>query len=288
MPATSQPTKRYVYLLAGQSNMDGYGLVSELPEELKEAQANTWIYNPNRREDQAELDDRGFWEVLKPGHGTGYSTDGIRGLYSAHFGIELTFAKKMKELAPDRNICLFKYAKGGSSIHPDAAGDWGCWDPDFRRGNRINQWRHFEFHYRRAMQLLGKCLAENEVIVPAGILWLQGESDASHPIKIALTYHRNLERLLARMRQLTGNPDLPVVIARITESNLGENGSPVLSHARIVQKAQKIVAETNANMTYIEPPDWIGWSDPWHYDSKTYMELGRRFAEVMGNRKIGK
>jgi len=51
---------------------------------------------------------------------------------SNRFGVELSFACELKKLLTNENIALIKYSKGDTSIHIDAAEEFGCWDPDFR------------------------------------------------------------------------------------------------------------------------------------------------------------
>jgi len=270
-----------VYILAGQSNMDGLGLIKDLPEDLNKVQQEVYIYNPNRRNDQEEIEEIGYWEALRPGHGSGFSIVGGQSRYSDKFGVELSFALKMRELNPSQRIALFKYAKGGASIHPDAAGNWGSWSPSFTKGNGINQFDHFSFHLKRALGWSdidqdGK----KELLRPAGILWLQGESDASYSNEIADHYKDNLRLLMSEIRALTGVFDLPIVIARISESHMDED-SLLLTYGDIVRKGQKEFTTEDKNAAYIDAPEGHGWLDPWHYDSATYIELGNRFAEKM-------
>lgn len=269
----------HVYILAGQSNMDGLGLVSELPDEYKNPIAGVFIYNPNRKNDQEAIEDEGFWSLLTPGHGSGYSFDSTGSRYSDKFGLELSFARTLLKEDPDQSIAIFKYAKGGASIHPDAAGNYGSWTPDFEIGNGINQWDHFEHHFKRAMGIRdidgdGK----PEILKPAGILWLQGESDAVFTEAIARQYEDNLKNLMTRMRILSNDPSLPIVIARISESMQGPNGI-LLTYGDIVREAQASFARADQNASYVDAPAQHGWSDPWHYDSKTYLDLGVLCAE---------
>ena len=281
-PKPDQPKSKHydVYILAGQSNMDGLGFVSDLPDTLKTTLEMVPIYSPNRTEDEAETNEMGHWESLRPGHGFGYGIDSSGSMYSDRFGIELTFARRMLELDPNQPIALFKYAKSGASIHPDA-NVYGSWLPDYKKGNGINQWDHFLFHFKRAMAV--KDIdgdGVDDVLRPAGILWLQGESDASHTSAIAESYLENLTRLMDAMRMEAGNPDLPIVISRISESNMGENGI-LLTYGSIVQSAQATFADNDQNASFIDPPAGHGWVDPWHYDSQTYIDLGKHFADAM-------
>lgn len=280
-PEQIVPKQYDVYLLAGQSNMDGLGLISELPDDLSQTLDAVPIYNPNRTADEIQTNEMGHWESLRPGHGSGYGLDANGSIYSDKFGIELTFARRMLELNPDQNIALFKYAKGGASIHPEAANEYGSWIPDFGKGNGINQWDHFKFHYKRAMAIRDiDGDGVEDILRPAGILWLQGESDAVYTPAIAESYLENLTQLMYAIRHEAGIEDLPIVISRISESNMGENGT-LLTYGSIVQEAQSTFADSDAHSLYIDPPDGHGWVDPWHYDSQTYIELGKRFADAM-------
>jgi len=259
--------------------MDGEGIVGELPKRLDKIFENAWIYSPNRRDDQQPVDNRGFWEALRPGHGFGYSTDGSRGFHSGKFGPELSFASKLLENRPEHKVLIYKYAKGGSSIHPDAATDWGCWDPEYNRGNCINQWIHFQYHLHRAIET-----AEREFgrIVPAGIVWHQGESDASHTRTIANSYHKNLSVLMNRMRDELHDASLPIVIGQISDSMMGRGKRKhTFPFGDVVKTAQREFAENDDHAAIVAAPEGHGFSDAWHYDSETYIELGKRFANAM-------
>ena len=83
------------------------------------------------------VDGKGIWEILKPGHGTGHKSNMNENDLSNRFGVEITFARELKRLLPDENIALIKYSEGGTSIPPDAAGKFGCPDPDFTVENGI-------------------------------------------------------------------------------------------------------------------------------------------------------
>ena len=69
------------------------------------------IYHGNTAADNTPADGRGLWSTLCPGHGVGFRSDGDTNFYSNRFGVELTFAVKMKELFPDEKIAIIKYSK---------------------------------------------------------------------------------------------------------------------------------------------------------------------------------
>lgn len=118
----------HVYYLGGQSNMDGYGFVAELPADQAESIEDVWIFHGNPAEDGEAADGRGLWSPLRPGHGRKFSSDGKSNRYSDRFGPELTFARAIREAYPDRKIALIKYSRGGTSIDAEAsaADRFGC------------------------------------------------------------------------------------------------------------------------------------------------------------------
>jgi len=267
------------YILAGQSNMDGEGFVADLPVHLGKTFKNAWIYNPNRRDDQQPKERQGRWERLRPGHGAGFRIENDTPVYSDLFGPELSLAEAMSERSANSPILFYKYAKGGASIHPDAGLEWGCWDPDYSRGNGINQWTHFCYHLHRSLKLAEESFG---AVRPAGIFWLQGESDASHTRTIAEAYTRNLSRVLNKMREEIGDMTLPVITGQISDSTMGRGKQKTTyPFGDIVKLAQKEFAEQDRHAALVTAPEGHGFIDAWHYDSQTYIDLGYRFAKAI-------
>lgn len=135
-------TTYHVYYLGGQSNMDGYGYVRDLPKSLTGVREGVYIFHGNPAPDGAPVDGKGLWSELRPGHGVGFSSDGKKNEYSNRFGLELTFVDRLQELHPAENIALIKYSRGGTSIDTAAAANFGSWDPDYDEGNGVNQYDH--------------------------------------------------------------------------------------------------------------------------------------------------
>ncbi len=274
-------TTYHVYYLGGQSNMDGFGYVNELPEALQSPVEGVMVFHGNMAPDNVDVDGRGIWEELKPGHGTGFKSDGEVNSYSNRFGLELTFARTMKEANPDQNIALVIYSRGGTSIDTLAAGNFGAWDPDFVGENGVNQYDHFLATINRAFgqdDIDGD--GEKDELVPAGILWMQGESDASHGVDIALRYQSHLKRMMDLFRAALRAEDLPVVIGRISDSGQDDDGRR-WDHGNIVRTAQAAYVRSDPHAALVTSTDKYGYSDPWHYDSAGYIDLGREFAKAM-------
>lgn len=278
--SATQAADFHVYYLGGQSNMDGYGVVKELPEDLKNGVPGVWIFHGNMGKDGTPPDGRGLWSPLKAGHGRNFSSDGTANKYSDRFGAELTFARRLRELYPNRNIALIKYSRGGTSIDSaaPAATRFGCWDPDWQggqgAGKGINQYDHF-------LATLAAARKDDDIdndgetdrLIPAGIVWMQGESDAQTK-DVAEQYKENLTELMGLIRQALGDENTRVVIGRITDWK-------VWTHGDIVRAAQAAFVESDANAALVTTTDKYGNSDPWHYDTAGYLDLGKQFADAV-------
>lgn len=275
-----------VYFLGGQSNMEGFGQVSDLPTKFERPIDGVFIFHATPREDQQPLDGQGNWSPLTGGHGTGFKHSAGKDIPSERFGIELSFASAMRELRPGRKIAIIKYARNGSSIADTAAGRWGCWEPDFEAesgSNRsINQYDQSLATIRNAF--LPSDIDQDgtiDTLNPAGILWMQGESDAAHTQEVAERYAENLKRLMDLLRAALRNDDLPVAIGRISDSKAKEGGQ-TWKFGDVVRSEQAYFCESDSAAVLVTSTDNYAYSDPWHYDSEGYLDLGEQFAKALG------
>ena len=44
---------------------------------------------------------------------------------------------------------------------------------------------------------------------------------------------------------------------------------------------QKLFCDSDSNARLIKSTDLYGYSDPWHYDTESYIDLGRQFARAI-------
>lgn len=279
-------TEYQLYFLGGQSNMEGYGYVSELPDSLNSTFKDILIFHGNSSPDATETDGRGLWASLRPGHGGGFSSDGSKNYYSDRFGCELSFASRMKELNPGAKLAIIKYARGGTSIDEEAAGDFGSWDPGFLDGKGINQYDHFLAALENAISITdinGDGIDDR--LVPSGIIWMQGESDAAFTEEIASRYYENLSELMQLIREALGDPEIPLVLGRISDSGNAPSGR-VWEFGETVRKAQHDFAENDPHAAIVTTTDNYAYSDPWHYDSDAYIDLGQAFALALDSLAI--
>lgn len=282
--ASSAHAKVYrVYYLGGQSNMDGYGQTKDLSNEQREPVEGCMIYRGSIQGFGDEPRGLGVWATLTPGFGVGYSSDGTTNRLGDRFGPELSFGARMQELHPDENIAIIKYSRGGSSIMLESGG--ATWDVDDRREKNgrvgINQFDH-------ALKTIDMALSvrdidgdgEDDTLIPAGIVWMQGESDGTNEAA-ADAYEQNLSELMNLLRAAMRVDELPVVIGRISDSGANSSGQPVWKWGDRIRAAQQGFCENDPAAALVTSTDSYGYSDPYHYNSAGYVDLGIRFAQAM-------
>lgn len=278
IPTLFYTQKIRVFVLAGQSNMNGFGYNKDLPNDLKIFK-DVYIFQANSVPDGDLNGGIGRWDILKPGNGTDFKSDGKTNTLSDRFGLELSFAKKIKELFPDDKIALIKYAREGTSIDERAAGNFGSWNPEIN-GKRINQLLHFRKTLRNALKetdIDGNGTPDELII--SGILWMQGEGDASHTEEIANNYYNNLTLLMSEISKSLPSKNIPVIIGKISDSGKNDQGK-VWPMGELVQYAQEKYVRNHNNAAIIRSTQKYGYgNDPWHYDSAGYLDLGEKFAE---------
>lgn len=154
-------------------------------------------------------------------------------------------------------------------------------EPDYRGKNGINQYDHFLTTIDQALQI--KDIDDDgkeDILVPSGIIWMQGESDAVHTEEVAKRYYDNLKRLMDLIRAALHKDDVPVIIGKISDSWNDKDGK-VWDYGELVQYAQEKYAKTDNNAAIVRSTRYYKYSDPWHYDSDGYIDLGVKFAETV-------
>ena len=232
-----------VFLLAGQSNMDGVGRGAELVGPLAKysgQQPGVKIWDHASRK----------WVTLSS------SMNGNIG-----FGPEVSFGYKMHAAFPHDSIYLYKYALASTNLYfewnPNGAGtSFPCYDT-FKSGGLA------------AVQALKD--AKRSPII-AGMLWMQGEGDASNPYWAA-AYQKNLIDFIAHVRRDFNTPDMPFVIARIIKSY----GTP--ENNALVRAAEVTVPTLVPHTTWVNTDDLqLSQAVPLHYGTQGQIDLGNRFA----------
>lgn len=278
--ATSTHAAEYrLYFLGGQSNMDGYGHVSELPDSYRESVHGVRIYHGQPVQDGSPIVVNGTWAPLQPGHGVGFAADAAANRLSDRFGPELTFGARLVAARPGARVALVKYSFGGTALDRRVAA-YGNWDPDFDGNNQ----------YDFALATLRNALSTRDIdgdgapdrLVPAGIIWMQGEADAFDNPLAAADYEANLKRIIDLLRAALRFDDLPVVIGKITDSGMADDGT-VMDFAKVVQAAQQRFVESDSCAALVTETATFAYpaTDAWHYDSDGYVKMGIAFADAV-------
>ena len=269
-----------VYLMGGQSNMDGYGFNTDLPPEITEARADARIFVGEDVEDGKDGGGEGIWAPLTAGFGANFSTDGATNSLSDRFGPEHSFGLSMSTASDGEKIAIIKFSRGGTGLINGVSG-FGSWDPDYDEKNHRNL-------YDQALTTISNALAQRDIdgdgradwLVPSGIVWMQGEADAFDDWASTKHYDRNLGRLMTLFRAALHRDDLPVVIGRIKDSG-DTPETRVMKYSPEVRTAQARYAERDPCAKLVTASDSFGFIDGWHYRSQDYINLGNAFAEAM-------
>ncbi|MCA9258161.1 MAG: hypothetical protein KDA61_03120 [Planctomycetales bacterium] len=250
-----------VYIAAGQSNMDGRGLVAELNGELEvwnAAQPSVLIHYTRPADTstvgipQLQSD----WAPLAPGFSAGPgSGDALPGL---HFGPELTFGHAMAEHFRDRHIAILKIARGGTSM----ADHW-----NFEPGSVGDMAAAFRQTIPSALQSLRD---RGDEVRIRGMIWHQGESDTTSTPE---EFGAALTNLITQFRSELGANDLPFVIGELSQS------MRLYNRLRATQLA---VSESMSQVGFASSTDLLpGPNDLIHFSTSSQLELGFRYAAAM-------
>lgn len=215
-----------VYLLIGQSNMVGFsgdGTRQAYPGGLDETNPRIRQLNvsPNDRETifQSQADFRSpSSNVVAPNITTAedplhipLDASNTSGKDLEYIGLGLSFAKRAL-LDTTREIVLVPAAWSGSSFCVTEGGPNGQWNAQSVNDPALgNTWL-----FDRAVTRANTALAETGGIL-RGILWHQGESDATD--SCAQSYEQNLERLIYQLR-LSIDADRRGDELRLPDSNI--------------------------------------------------------------------
>ena len=256
--STSQPTcvaETYdVYLMAGQSNMDGRGLVSELSQEQQQPIDQAIIFY---RSMPVTSDG---WQPLAPGFSVPpkYRDD----LPSPTFGIEIGFAQAMVKAQPGTKLALIKGSKGGTSLRAD-------WKPGVK-GDKASQGPRYRDFIETIKLATAELSKRGDTFVIRGLLWHQGEADKKSSAKV---YRRRLNEFIDRIREDVGIPDLPVVVGEVFDN--GKRDTVLEATQRVAKESPIVGLVTNEGTTTSDPGT--------HFDAASQLLLGGRYAEQIRN-----
>ncbi|MCP3914142.1 MAG: PQQ-binding-like beta-propeller repeat protein [bacterium] len=206
-----------VFLLVGQSNMQGKGKIEHLAELASTPETRARYGHWRHGDDWAERDDVWIWSMDKKGPLTvGYGAPEDR------FGPELEIGHVLGE-AIEAPVLLVKIAWGGKSLAqdfrpPSAGGETGSF---------------YTQTLASAREVLGNLEAEFPSLAGrshelAGWIWFQGWNDRVNQAHND-AYATNLAHLIRDVRKDLGAPDLPFVIGETGQGGHEETHPRALS-----------------------------------------------------------
>ena len=165
-----------VFLLAGQSNMQGFGKIAGYPV-LRDDR----IFNLATGKAEIAVEPLHHWAEHP------YMPDGI-GL-----GLAMPFALEVLKVYPDISIGFIPAARGGSSL---------------------DQWMPGNENFERAIGLFERAAKNNPNIEVGGILWHQGEADSAKA-ETSRTYGERFLKTINGFRERLCAPEAPVVAGEL-------------------------------------------------------------------------
>lgn len=258
-----------VYLVAGQSNAVGIGIVNNIPRTFKVDTSVLFYHSKYLNQGQGA----DCWRELSPAS-----------VRKEWFGVELSFGTSLKKYFPDREIALIKHATSGTNLYEE-------WNP----GNRKGEKRGVEYEkwlntVRQSMKLLEE--KGYEPVVRA-MVWQQGEADARDiaGMENSRKYGENLRNFINAVREELDAPEMLFIYGEVmpmeAERFPGRN---------LVREAQRQVSEgacsplSVRNAFLVEGDDLQMIrsdyhttlpSDDVHLGTYGLLTLGERFAKVV-------
>ena len=283
-PAAEAPLR--VFLLAGQSNMEGQGVVEmDHPEHYNGGKGNlVWSMKNSVSKDRMKhlRDARGGWterddvEIsfvargkLRKGPLTiGYTGYGGR----THIGPELQFGHVVGDHF-DEPVLLIKTAWGGKSLQKD-------FRPPSAGGETGPYYKQMIAEIRAALEALGD--RKHEI---CGFVWMQGWNDMVSKEATA-EYAVNLEHLGNDIRAEFELPQLPIVVGELGNGGPAKPGSGMA----VFREAQKtgtaripgaVFVRTNRFARPAEQSPNTGHGHHWCGNAESYFLVGDALGRAM-------
>jgi len=285
-----------VFILAGQSNMEGQGVVAmDHPKYYNGGKGNlvhVMKHSPLASMYRHLKDKRGRWVVrddvwvffktanagLKTG-GLGIGFTGYGG--KNHMGPELQFGHVVGDHF-DEPVLLIKTAWGGKSLYAD-------FRPPSSGGQVGPYYRQMLAEVREALRDLKKHFPayDGSGWDLAGFVWLQGWNDMCTKEAIP-KYEQNLVNLIHDVRKDLKAPKLPVIIGE-----LGNGGRPAKGNMLKIRQAQAAAAdraEFRGNVSFVKTAEFarpakespnVGHGHHWFGNAESYFLVGDAMGKAM-------
>lgn len=265
--------KTKVFVLAGQSNMDGRGNADLLSKEeliaLKFAQERIQFYYKGTVNDgndpivvDGPLDVNDPWPFVKK-----------KFRLNKCFGPELFFGIALSKAYPKEKFLFVKRSQGGTSLY-------GAWNPNWsiekaRLKNEEDKPKLFEDFISTTDAQLAKLPPGSFEIV--GMLWVQGESD-NGPLPSS-TYGQNISVLIQKVRDYYRVPDMPFLMLGVGNNKVIAGMSNTSKKSLNVSLIRKSNNPNAYNYTPIYTHNWNG-KPAGHYNYTGMKKIGNMFFDT--------
>ena len=296
-PATAAQTAAgpiKVFILAGQSNMEGQGVADLEGKDYNDGKGTlkSLLQDPEKATRFGHLKTAsGSWAVrddvwvryqreqkplLKGALTVGYSVYGD----THHFGPELQFGWVLGDYF-DNQVLLIKTAWGGKSLYkdfrpPSSGGETGP-------------------YYTRMISEIREALANLKTDFPGydgrgyeltGFVWYHGWNDGCEPKTAVPQYETNLANLIKDVRRELKAPSLPVVVGELTGPWVEAPGEWA-----VLRKAQAAAAarpEFKGNVLFVETHQFVRRPEDSPNPSHGHHEFGNAETYFMVGDALGK
>jgi len=265
-----------IWVLAGQSNMQGYGLLSEAtqaadPRVEHLMSDGTWApaVDPLHRLWESDLPVHREIEraglVAEDRHLTDAElAQRDRGLGRGGAGLGIAFGSAMAD-ATGRRIVLIPTAHGGTTLEQ--------WSPGF--GGLPRDSTHTL--YGALLDRIARARARDGAVL-RGVLWYQGESDAT-PARCR-DYADRFDAWIRQLRQDLADPTLPVYAVQLGRFVWGtDGGEGTESSWDAIREAQRTLPQRTPHTGVVSAVD-LALTDAIHLNSASLARLGRRLAAI--------
>lgn len=280
-----------VFLLLGQSNMEGHGRINADPKRHDGKGSLEWAAkNPSSPERLRRLLDKdGHWVArddawihyldrkgrLAPGFGVGEDC----------IGPELGFGQVVADHF-NEPVLLVKLAWGGKSLAvdfrpPSSGGQVGPFYTEV-----ITRAKDLLSNLKREFPELGDELGDRALEI-AGIAWHQGWNDRVNDAFVA-EYQQNMANFIRDIRKDLGANDAPFVIAETGQGGPNEKDPQALALMDAQAQAANL-QEFRGNVAFV--PTRAFWRDErespsdqgyhWNSNAETYFLIGQAMGEAM-------
>ncbi len=296
--AAAAPVK--VFVLCGQSNMEGKGAIQHLEQLLSDPATAKTYQHLKEKSGWVERDD--VFIKYNDDRGQGKLSVGY-GTPTNRFGPELQFGHVVGE-AFDEKVLIIKCAWGGRALavrfRPPSSGP-GNYTQRNRQTKEIEPLPEETYGeaYRDTIRIVQETLANIENVVPnydpqqgyelSGFVFFQGFNDIIDQKKMD-EYGQNLENLVRDVRKELDAPNLPFVIGELGQQGVEPEKRYADKHFKFrkIQEDVSKLPDFRGNVAFVKTSPYIvkdgeSFDGGYHYYGRadTFFQIGNAFGQAM-------